>query len=453
MNPHAPVSVPTSQLTVDSAPLNSFHRRLALVSSGGPFLDGYILGIIGIALVQIIPQWHMNAWWNGLIGASALVGVFIGGLIFGNITDKIGRKLMYTVDLVAIVVFSIAQFWVQEPWQLFILRLLIGIAVGADYPIATALVAEFVPANWRARLIGGLNAMWFVGATVASFVGYWLLSLEDGWRWMLLSCAVPAVLFLIARASIPESPHWLVGKGRHDEALAILKKNIGEAASLDGITAHDPNAVKLSTAKAFKMVLTGGYLERVIFISIFWTCTIVTLFSIYAFGPQILALFHLESGNAANIGYGLINLFFLIGNVVALLVVDKLGRRPVLIWGFVLSGVGLMFLAIFPTAPQGLIALAFAFYAIFNGGPSILEWIYPNELFPTKVRATAVGLCTGTSRIGAAIGTFATPLALANLGLSGTMWIATGVALVGAGASYFMAPETNGKGLEEAAAL
>ncbi|MHB1302076.1 MAG: MFS transporter [Acidiphilium sp.] len=453
MHSHAPVSALTSQLTVDSAPLNSFHRRLALVSSGGPFLDGYILGIIGIALVQIIPQWHMNTWWNGLIGASALVGVFIGGLVFGNITDKIGRKLMYTVDLVAIVVFSIAQFWVREPWQLFILRLLIGIAVGADYPIATALVAEFVPANWRARLIGGLNAMWFVGATVASFVGYWLLSLEDGWRWMLLSCAVPAVLFLIARASIPESPHWLVGKGRHDEALAILKKNIGEAATLEGITAHDPNAVKLSTTKAFKMVLTGGYLDRVIFISIFWTCTIVTLFSIYAFGPQILALFHLESGNAANIGYGLINLFFLIGNVVALLVVDKLGRRPVLIWGFILSGVGLMFLAIFPTAPQGLIALAFAFYAIFNGGPSILEWIYPNELFPTKVRATAVGLCTGTSRIGAAIGTFATPLALTNLGLSGTMWIAAGVALVGAGASYFMAPETNGKDLEEAAAL
>lgn len=453
MNRHASASEPTSTLTLDSAPLNSFHRRLALVSSGGPFLDGYILGIIGIALVQIIPQWHMSASWNGLIGASALVGVFIGGLVFGNITDKIGRKLMYTVDLLAIVVFSIAQFWVQEPWQLFVLRLLIGIAVGADYPIATALVAEFVPTSWRARLIGGLNAMWFVGATVASFVGYWLLSLDDGWRWMLLSCAVPAVVFLIARASIPESPHWLVGKGRQDEALDILKKYIGDAATLNGITSYDPESATISTAKAFKMVLTGGYLSRVIFTSIFWTCTIVTLFSIYAFGPQILALFHLQSGNAANIGYGLINLFFLIGNVVALLVIDKLGRRPVVIWGFILSGIGLMFLAIYPTAPQGLIAIAFALYAIFNGGPSILEWIYPNELFPTKIRATAVGLCTGTSRIGAAIGTFATPLALADLGIANTMWIATGVALLGAVASYYMAPETNGKALEEAAAL
>ena len=151
----------------------------------------------------------------------------------------------------------------------------------------------------------------------------------------------------------PRIPHWLVGKGRHEEALDILKKTIGEGATLDGITADHPNAAKLSTAQAFKLVLTGGYLHRVIFISIFWTCTIVTLFSIYAFGPQILTLFNLQSGDEANIGYGLINLFFLVGNVVALLVVDKLGRRPVLIWGFILSGVGLLFLALFPHAAPG----------------------------------------------------------------------------------------------------
>lgn len=446
-------STAPAALTLDTAPLNSFHKRLAVFSSGGPFLDGYILAIIGIALVQIVPQWKMDDLWNGLIGASALVGVFIGGLVFGNITDRIGRKLMYTIDLLAIVLLSIAQFFVTEAWQLFALRLFIGIAVGADYPIATALVAEFTPKNWRARLLGGLNAMWFVGATVAAFVGYWLLALPDGWRWMLLSSAVPALLILIARTTIPESPRWLVGRGRNEEALQILRQTIGAGATLEGITAHKDAEPRLSTGKAFRLVLTGGYLNRVVFVSIFWTCTIVTLFAIYAFGPQILALFNLQSGEEANIGYGLINLFFLVGNVVALLVVEKLGRRPVLVWGFALSGIGLLFLALFPAAPIGLIALAFAFYAVFNGGPSILEWIYPNELFPTSVRATAVGLCTGTSRIGATIGTFATPLALTHFGLSGTMWIAAAIALIGAAVGHFMAPETTGKDLEDAASL
>lgn len=443
----------TDRLNIDSAPLNSFHLRLTLFSSGGPFLDGYILAIIGIALVQIVPGWHMGDVWNGLIGASALIGVFIGGLVFGNVTDKIGRRLMYMIDLGVIVVLSVMQFFVNEPWELFVLRLLIGVAVGADYPIATALVAEFVPKTWRARMLGGLNAMWFVGATVAAFVGFWLLSFPDGWRWMLLSSVVPAVIVLIGRISIPESARWLVSKGRVDEALHVVRQYIGEDATLDGITADDPSEPQLSTKAAFRLVMTGGYLHRVIFISIFWTCTIVTLFAIYAFGPQILSLFHLESGNAANLGYGLINVFFLVGNIVAILVVERLGRRPVLIWGFALSGVGLLFLAIYPNAPIGLIALAFAFYAIFNGGPSILEWIYPNELFPTKVRATAVGLCTGTSRIGASIGTFATPLSLTYLGISGTMYIAAAIATVGAIVSYFMAPETSGKNLDDTAAL
>ena len=197
----------------------------------------------------------------------------------------------------------------------------------------------------------------------------------------------------------------------------------------------------------------GGYLRRVVFISIFWTATIVTLFAIYSFGPQILALFGLESGDEANLGYGLINLFFVVGNIAALLVVDRMGRRPVLIGGFLLSGLGLLYLAIYPDSQLWVVAIAFAVYAIFNGGPSILEWIYPNELFPTEVRATAVGLCTGISRIGAAIGTFATPWALANLGISTTMYIAAGIAGVGALVSYFMAPETQGQTLDEAAAL
>lgn len=202
-----------------------------------------------------------------------------------------------------------------------------------------------------------------------------------------------------------------------------------------------------------RALLTGGYLKRVVFISVFWTCTIVTLFAIYAFGPQVLALFNLNGGDEANLGYGLINLFFLIGNVVALLLVDRLGRRPVLIGGFAVSALGLLYLAVEPDSGLWMVAFAFAVYAVFNGGPSILEWIYPNELFPTEVRATAVGLCTGISRIGSAIGTFATPWSLASLGLSATMYIAAGIALVGALVSFFMAPETKNKDLHVTSAL
>ncbi|WP_406152689.1 MFS transporter [Streptomyces sp. NBC_01023] len=433
--------------SLDTAQLNRFHVKLTLVSSGGPFLDGYILGIIGIAMVQIQAQWAMSILWSGLIGASALIGVFVGGAVFGAVTDRIGRKLMFMIDLMAIIVCSVLQFFVTNEVELCVLRLLIGVAVGADYPIATSLVTEFAPKAWRAKLLGGLNAMWFVGATVAAFVGYVLLRSPDGWKWMLASSAIPAAVIVCARARIPESPRWLHSKGRTQEAVDVLRQTVAENATLADLP-EEEGAVPM------RALLTGGYLKRVIFISVFWTCTIVTLFAIYAFGPQVLALFNLDGGaDEANLGYGLINLFFLIGNIVALLLVDRLGRRPVLIGGFAVSALGLLYLAVEPDSGLWMVAIAFAVYAVFNGGPSILEWIYPNELFPTEVRATAVGLCTGISRIGSAIGTFATPWSLASLGLSATMYIAAGIALVGALVSFFMAPETKNKDLHVTSAL
>ncbi|MCQ9165974.1 MFS transporter [Arthrobacter sp. STN4] len=105
-----------------------------------------------------------------------------------------------------------------------------------------------------------------------------LLSRPDGWRWMLVSSAVPAVMILMVRATIPEATHCHVGKGRHDEALTVLRKTLGEGINVEGITAHDPSVAKLCTVKAFKNALTGGYLNRAIFISIVWTCTITALF-------------------------------------------------------------------------------------------------------------------------------------------------------------------------------
>lgn len=440
----APASA--SKPTMDDAPLSGFHKRLALFSSGGPFLDGYILAIIGLALVQLVPRWHIDAFWSGMIGASSLIGIFIGGPVFGYVTDRVGRRVMYMVDLVVIIACSIAQFFVTDIAQLFWLRLLIGIAVGADYPIATALVTEFAPTRWRAKLVGGYNAMWFVGATVASFVGFGLLNVADGWRWMLLSAAVPALAIVVARAAIPESPRWLASKGRGEEALRILRNVLGPSATLDDLPER-------SQKTSIRRVVQAGYLGRTVFVSVFWTATVVTLFAIYAFGPQILSLLQLSKGNESNLGYGLINVFFLVGNIAALAVIDRLGRRPVLIWGFAISGLGLLYLGINPAASVAAVAVAFAVYAVFNGGPSVLEWIYPNELFPTEIRATAVGIGTGVSRIGAAIGTWATPWALKSLGVGPTMLIAAGIAFIGAIVGFFMAPETKGRPLHETAAV
>ncbi len=222
-----------SAATPEPHRLGAFHTRLAIYSSGGPFLDGYILSIIGVALVQITPALHLTTTWEGLIAASTLIGMFFGGILGGYLTDRFGRQLLYTWDLAAILICSLLQFWATNAEALFFLRLLIGVAVGADYPIATALSAEFMSTRHRGPVIGYLISMWFVGAAAAYIVGEAFQHLgADGWRWMLASAALPAAVFMVMRHGTPESPRWLRQKGRNAEAQAVLRRVYGERVPL-----------------------------------------------------------------------------------------------------------------------------------------------------------------------------------------------------------------------------
>lgn len=437
----------TASSVLDDAPLSGFHKKLALYSSGGPFLDGYVLSIIGVALVQLGPQMHLSDTAQGLIGASALMGIFCGAFLGGYLTDKFGRQVLYTVDLIAIIGCSVAQFWAADPVRLFVLRLLIGMAVGADYPIATSLLAEFTPRRYRGPLLGGLMVMWFVGAATAYVVGQALLTVHgDGWRWMLASAALPAAVIVLLRLGTPESPRWLARKGRISEANAVMRKVCGEQASVSDLPEEEGGNAGVT------LLWRSGYLGRMLFVSAFWTCSIVPLFAVYAFGPRILGALHL-GGKLANIGSALITVFFVVGCVLAMVVINRVGRRTLLIHSFVWSGLALLLLGLFPTAPAAVIISLFAAYAVLIGGAQNLQWIYPNELFPTEVRGTAVGLASSLSRIGAAIGTYLVPLALTAWGIGTTMLAAAAITLLGAVISMRWAPETSGLALHESAAL
>jgi MFS transporter, putative metabolite transport protein len=436
----------TTAHPLDDAPLSRFHKKLALYASGGPFLDGYVLSIIGVALVQISPQFKMSSAQEGLVGASALIGIFLGAFVGGWLTDKFGRQVLFTIDLAAIIVCSIAQFFVGDVFWLIILRLLIGMAVGADYPIATSLLAEFSPRKWRGPLLGAFVAMWFVGAAAAYIVGEALLHVDQGWRWMLASAAVPAILIVLARLGTPESPRWLLKRGRVDEANEVLRKVFGPNASVDDMPEEVHENLRVSA------LIKAGYGKRMAFITIFWTCSIVPLFAVYAFGPKILGALGL-TGGLANYGSAFITVMFLLGCIVGLFLVDRIGRRPLIIHSFLWGGVALLLLGIFPNASPWIVLGLFAAYAVVIGGTQILQWIYPNELFPTEIRGSAVGLASSLSRIGAAIGTYLVPVALSHLGIGATMIIGAVVTLLGAGISVMWAPETRGLTLGECAAM
>jgi putative MFS transporter len=428
---------------IDDAGYRPFHTRLLTYSCGGPFCDGYVLGIIAIALPSLAVSLHLGSGWQGLIAAASLLGMIVGGSVFGWLTDRVGRQLVYTIDLVAMVVASAAQFWVRESWELFALRFLLGVAVGADYPIASTLLSEFAPRNRRGMLLAAMIGAWWLGYAV-SFLGGYAMSTWIGldWRWMLASSAVPAAIVVALRLGTPESPRWLASKGRVREAAAIVEKHLGPGYRLEYADAP---------ATASSDLLEGRYLQRLVFVCVFWSCQVVPTFAIYTYAPELLRAFHVP--NPA-LGAALISLLFFAGVIPAMGLVDRVGRRPLLTVPFLVTGVALTLLAATPIGGHvGVVALLLGLFALFSAASSVLQWIYPAELFPTRVRATGLGIATSVSRVSAAIGTFLVPIAIVHFGIRALIAAMAGLSLVGWLVAVRYAPETKGVSLSEASSL
>ncbi len=136
-----------------------FLRRMTLPTAWGEGLDGYDLGVLSVVLPLLSIELGVSPIWAGLIGASSLIGIFFGAPIVGHLTDRFGRRLLFLIDIAASVVLNILQGVVTEPWQLFVVRLLIGVAIGAEYAIGAAMLAEFAPSRGRGRRLGALVGM------------------------------------------------------------------------------------------------------------------------------------------------------------------------------------------------------------------------------------------------------------------------------------------------------
>ncbi|MFU0966603.1 MFS transporter [Kluyvera ascorbata] len=425
----------------DDIRFSSIHRRIMLWGSGGPFLDGYVLVIIGVALEQLTPLLHLDAEWIGLLGAATLVGLFVGTSLFGYISDKVGRRKMFLVDIIAIGLISIATMFVTSPVELLVMRVLIGIVIGADYPIATSMITEFSNTRQRAFAVGFIAAMWYVGATCANLVGYLLYNVDGGWRWMLGSAFIPCVLILIGRFDLPESPRWLLRKGRVAECEQMMLKLFGEPVVFDEEPQQQTRFMQLFSKRHFAFVL---------FVGVIWTCQVIPMFAIYTFGPQIVGLLGWDSGQSATLGNVVISLFFMLGCVPAMYWLNKMGRRPLLIGSFAIMTLALAVLGVTSNPGVLLVVIAFSVYAFFSGGPGILQWLYPNELFPTDIRASAVGVIMSISRIGTVISTWALPLFITRYGISMVMLIGAFISLIGLVVSILFAPETRDLSLSQA---
>ena len=434
----------TAFSVLDSDELRPFHRKVTLLSAAGMFLDGYDLAVIAVALPVLKKQWDISPGLEGILAASAVFGMLIGALVFGRLTDRLGRKKMYLIDLICFFVFAVLTAVSQDVWQLLAFRFLLGVGLGADYSISSTLLAEFAPAHRRGTLMCRLGATWFVGSAAAYLAGLAFSPLgANSWRWMLALGAVFALVVIYLRSKVPESPRWLIARGRTDEASSVLSGFAGEtgetAVQVGDATEHAP----------FSRLFSGRMLRWTTFCCGFWFMYTLAYYGITIYTPTIMKQLTTNSLES-NLASMTVALLGVAGAVAGVLTVDRAGRRPLIITAFSGLVVSLAILALIPSPPLAAVMILLAVAVLFaNSGPGILDFVYPTELFPTPLRASGTGLAAAVSRAGGIIGTLLFPKLVDAWGLGNALWLFVACGILGVTICVFLAPETKGERLED----
>lgn len=321
-------------------------------------------------------------------------------------------------------------------------RVLLGITIGAEYALGGAMLAEFVPAHGRGKRVAVMIVCWYVGYLLSVVVGFALVDLAGwSWRWVLATSVVPAIVTLLLRIGLPESPRWLVHNGRAEQARAIVDRYLGPAYYRD-----EGVGSELERPGGLREVLRGENGKRLAFCSLLWACNVAPYFAIFTFAPVVLSALKIDNSTAGTIT---VNAMAAIGAFVGMLTLERVGRRRQVIASFWVMAVALAVVGLWGSAPGAVVVLCFAVFSLFNAAQGNLTVVYPSEILPTEVRGTGIGIAAAFSRIAAAAGTFLLPIGIDTIGVGACMVIAGGVCVVGGIVSHILAPETTGQSLNE----
>jgi putative MFS transporter len=428
-------------IAYDDAQPTRFHARVSIAAAGGLFTDGYVLGTIGIALSLAREPLHLDSLWLGLLGGASLAGLFLGSLFIAPLADRIGRRPLLVPTMAAFTVISLLQFYVATAWQLLVLRLLLGLMLGIDYVASCTIVTEFSPRRLRGRMLSVLVFLWAVGYTTAFIIGTALAAAitTNPWRWILFSSAIPAAIVFLVRLSVPESPPWLVQRGRTGEAQSIIARHVGTNVRL-------PLLPPEPTQSRWTELFGPRYRSRTLVGAVFYTTQVIPYFALGTFIPTVFAALGIQDAYAGGVVY---NVFILLGSAFGLWLIDKVTRRQFLVGTFYIATATLLFLALAKAAAPYVIVAATALFAFVLSAAANLELVYLPELFPTRLRASGVGFGTAASRVGSAFSTFMLPVCVDSLGIRATLGICVGVLLTGAVTCHIFAPETQGQSIED----
>ncbi|HME00067.1 MAG TPA: sugar porter family MFS transporter [Terriglobia bacterium] len=430
---------------------SAYALLIAVTAAVGGLLFGYDTSVISGAILFVRQLFQLSSTGTELAVSIVLGGAALGAAVAGYFADRFGRKPVLIVDAIIFGVFAVVTGLANGLAVFLVARFLVGVAVGVASMITPLYIAEVAPARIRGAFVT-LNQLAIVtGIVVAYYVDY-VFSGTGNWRAMFGSAVVPSLILLVALAFLPESPRWLAAHGRLDEALGILSRvETPEEAQHDlqelrEVTQTDNLRFRDLFAPRFRRPLLVGVL-----LAIFQQITGVNTIIYYT--PTILQMAGFHSASSAILATVLVGGVNLAFTILSLFLLDRVGRRPLLLLGIAGMGLSLIHLGYLFGAshvPRNAILIdVIAYLASFAIGLGPIFWLLISEIYPTTVRGQAMSLASVVIWISDLVVTMTFLTLVEVLGARGSFWlyaVACGAALL---FSARMVPETKGRTLEE----
>lgn len=446
---------------LDSLPFTRKHLRVLTGTGIGWALDAMDVGLISFIIAALTAQWGLTRGEGGLIASIGFAGMAIGASLGGLLADRIGRRQVFALTLLVYGIATGASALVGGLAMLLVLRFFVGLGLGAELPVASTYVSEFAPARIRGRLIVILEAFWAVGWTASAIIGYFVVpASENGWRWAFALGAIPAVYAIIVRLGLPESPRWLVRRGRVQEA----EKIVAEFEAAGGITTPvhpvagrtsnlgvdrssvvQGDASKRAQTRRLSVLFAREYRKRTLSIWAVWFCVNFAYYGAFIWIPSILV----EAGFPLVKSFGftlIITLAQLPGYAVAAWLIEKWGRRSTL--SVFLLGSAISAVAFGTVHTEGAIIAAGMALSFFNLGAWGAVYAVTPELYPTSLRGTGSGWAAGVGRIASIIAPLLVPVMLAAGGAGLTFTVFAVFFVIAAIAAWGLV-EYTGQALDE----
>ncbi len=435
----------------------SYLMLITVVAALGGLLFGYDTAVISGAVGFLQKHFQLNAGLEGFAASSALIGCIFGALFGGPLSDRYGRKSVMISCAILFALSGVASALPHTLTQFVWARFFGGFAIGAVSVVSPLYIAEIAPEKIRGTLVSLYQLAIVIGILVVFFVNMLIQRLGNeawnvayGWRWMLGSLVFPSGLFGILAIGIPESPRWLMKMGRREAASEILVRVGGQANASREIRQIEDSLQQETSS--FSELFTGGYKPAlVVGVVLAVICQFSGINAIMYYAPEIFRAIGVarNAAFAETVSVGMVNLIF---TFVAIWLVDRAGRKALLVVGSIvqviaLTAVGLMYAM--HAGGMWLLVFVLLFIAAFASAMGPIPWIIISEIFPTKIRGRAMAIAVLVIWVADYIVSQTFPMLAKGIGDAKTFWIYAICSFLGLIFILFKVPETKGKTLEE----